>query len=82
MKDRTLDCEQALRLLATYLDQELSGVESRSVEDHLERCRTCWSRAEFERRLKVQVQEIRNGDPPPELKARIRGLLGEFRAGG
>lgn len=81
MKDRTLDCEQALRLLATYLDQELSGPQSRSVEDHLERCRTCWSRAEFERRLKVQVQELRNGDPPPELQTRIRGLLGEFGAG-
>lgn len=78
MNDRTIDCEQALRLLADFLDRELSDPQQRRVEDHLERCRTCWSRAEFERRLKAQVQELRNGDPPPGLETRIRGILEEF----
>ena len=73
-----IDCEQALRLLAAHLDSELAGPESGAVEEHLERCRSCWSRAEFERRLKARLAELGDGPARPALEARIRGLLEGF----
>lgn len=80
MSTKTIDCEQALRLLAGYLDRELEGDEHSHVKAHLERCRSCYSRAEFERRLKAQLAELRHSGAEPALEARIRGLLDGFAA--
>ena len=53
MRSRVIDCEEALRRLFEYLDAELHGDPHREMEQHLERCRSCFSRAEFEKRLKA-----------------------------
>ena len=45
-----IDCEEALRRLFEYLDAELHGEPQREMEQHLERCRSCFSRVEFEKR--------------------------------
>lgn len=76
MASTTPDCEEALRHLAAYLDGELeSGTES-EVERHLERCRSCFSRAEFERRLKDRMRhDLGVGAVPEPFEARIRSLL-------
>lgn len=73
-----IECEEAVRRLARYLDGELGADGAAELERHLETCRSCWSRAEFERRLKAQVaalgeQEVRSG-----FERRIRDLLGQF----
>jgi putative zinc finger protein len=47
---RTIDCEEALRRLFDYIDTELAGEPQREMEHHLERCRSCFSRLEFEKR--------------------------------
>lgn len=71
-----IDCEEALRRLATYLDRELDGARSAQVERHLEECRSCFSRAEFERRLKEKVHEALGArSVPPVFEERIRVLL-------
>lgn len=75
---RTMRCEEALRLLATYLDGELGRVEREELEDHLDTCRSCWSRAEFERRLKGRLGELRRGDVAPGFERRIRTLIRGF----
>lgn len=76
--DRDIACEEAVRRLARYLDGELGGREEAEVERHLETCRSCWSRAEFERRLRSRLGELRGGEVDPEFEERIRGLLGGF----
>lgn len=78
---KTIDCEQALRLLAAYLDEELGGSDRGDVEAHLERCRSCYSHAEFERLLKEKLTDLRRGDTAHGLETRIRGLLDGFTAG-
>src|SRR5439155_24359279 len=47
---RVIDCEEALRRLFEYLDAELHGELEREMAQHLERCRSCFSRVEFEKR--------------------------------
>jgi anti-sigma factor RsiW len=76
--ERVLTCEEALRFLAAYLDGELAEVAEGEVEGHLARCRSCYSRAEFERRMKGQVRGLGRSDVPAEFGERIRRLLERF----
>lgn len=58
-----IDCEQALSRLFDFLDHELENGEERSaIQRHLDTCRSCFSRASFERRLRSKVRELRGGD--------------------
>jgi mycothiol system anti-sigma-R factor len=75
---RTIDCEEALRRLFDYLDAELHGEPQREIAAHLERCRTCFSRLEFERRLKTHIAELSREPVPQTLERRVRGLLDRF----
>jgi anti-sigma factor (TIGR02949 family) len=74
-----MQCEDALRLLAQYLDRELSDGEHAEVERHLTTCRSCFSRAEFERRLKGELAALSATDVPTALQDRIRALLDSTR---
>ena len=82
MKTEIKSCEDALRLLAAHLDAELDHASEREIRKHLATCRSCYSRAEFERRLKEQVAGLRRQDVRPELNARVRTLIGEFTVAG
>ena len=72
------NCEQALRLLAAYLDGELGAGEHQAVEHHLRLCRSCCSRAEFERHLKAKLGHLRGAGVRPSFEQRIRELIAQF----
>lgn len=76
--ERNLTCEEALRFLAAHLDGELQDATDREVESHLARCRSCYSRADFETRVKQQLAALGRTDIRPEFAERIRRLLGQF----
>lgn len=71
-------CEDALRLLAAHLDRELDRPTADQVERHLETCRSCFSRAEFEKRLKASVADLGREPVRPELSERVQTLIREF----
>jgi anti-sigma factor (TIGR02949 family) len=75
---RTIDCEEALRRLAEYLDHELGDGLEAEVEQHLETCRSCFSRAEFERGLKSRLRELRHQPVDPAFESRICELARGF----
>ena len=74
-----LTCEEALRLLAAHLDGELATGAHADVERHLERCRSCYSRAEFERALKAELAALRTNPVPGAFEQRIRGMIDRFQ---
>ena len=76
---RVIDCEEALRRLFEYLDAELPGEPQREIEQHLERCRSCFSRVEFEKRLKAYTADLGHEPVPSELEVRIRKVLDGFK---
>jgi anti-sigma factor (TIGR02949 family) len=79
MTDPTvMTCDDALRLLAAYLDGELHGGDRHEVGEHLSRCRSCFSRAEFERRLKEQLAAVGKQPVEGQLETRIRKLIDQF----
>ncbi len=75
---KQIDCEEALRRLFEYLDRELDAARHAEVEQHLHTCRACYSRAEFERRLKGRLGALGQEPPPPEFTHRIKNLLRRF----
>jgi len=75
-------CEDALRVLAAHIDGELEEAAHDQVERHLETCRSCYSRAEFERRLKDSLAALGQEQVRPELSARVQTMIKEFTVAG
>lgn len=73
-----IGCEQALQRLLEFLDRELPEVEHDQVDRHLRTCRSCFSRMEFENRLKGQLAMLSGADLPAGARDRIRKLIQGF----
>jgi mycothiol system anti-sigma-R factor len=75
-KIRMIGCEEALKQLYQYLDQDLSKVKDREMHHHLSRCRSCYSRADFEKKIKDRLQEVGRASAGDSLEKRIKKILG------
>jgi anti-sigma factor (TIGR02949 family) len=75
---KPVTCDEALRLLAAFLDDEISSGDREGVARHLQTCRSCFSRAEFERRLKGEITRLGREEVTAGFEARVRRLLGSF----
>lgn len=71
-------CEEVIEQLFDFLDNELSPDRSAEIDRHLERCRDCCTRAQFERRLREKVSDAGRVKAPDRLHDRIKGLLDRF----
>jgi anti-sigma factor (TIGR02949 family) len=78
MSAHDIDCEKALEQLLEYLDRELDAQASSAMSRHLEKCRGCFSRAEFELKLKQSLQAAATKPASERLRARIRKLIFEL----
>ena len=73
-----IGCEEALKRLAEFIDCELSDSDHDNVERHLRTCRSCYSRMEFESRLKQRLSALSGDDAPTKSRDRIRKLIKGF----
>lgn len=78
MTKKELSCEQALHRLFEFLDHELDSEERDAMQYHLSTCRSCFSRADFERRLKQQLHGLRREEPIADARERVKRLLESF----
>lgn len=78
MNDRPLSCEEVIERLFDYLDGELDTGCSADIDRHLEQCRECFSRAEFECRLRARITQSGETKAPDRLRRRIRNILDEY----
>lgn len=71
-----ISCEEALESLFEYLDGELREEDRERVEQHLEICRRCYPRLQFERSFMEALRRVRSGRKAPrELRGRILETL-------
>ena len=75
---KQIECEQALRQIYEFIDHELGDVDRKEMERHLHTCKSCFSRMEFERRLKEKLGKLREGGSSVEARERIEELLKEL----
>ena len=85
------DCEQTVRRLWDYLDDELSPLDMAAVDEHLAACERCPPHFAFERRFLHAVREARAAVHTPDaattatLRQRVVDMLteaGEWRQPG
>lgn len=74
-EDKIIDCEAALARLFEYIDQELSPDYSHEMDEHLSRCRSCYSRLEFEQRLRGYLRKAAQERAPDELRNKVYALI-------
>jgi anti-sigma factor (TIGR02949 family) len=73
-----INCEEALRQILAFIDHELANDERESLERHLRACRSCFSRAEFERQLKDKLRGLASDDTSGTTRERIKALIHTF----
>lgn len=73
-----MTCEELLERLVRYLDRDVDTDVAAAIDDHLEACRACFSRAEFERKLKARVRDAGEHAVSESLRARLRLLIERF----
>jgi anti-sigma factor RsiW len=78
MTKHEIECEQALRQVFEYIDHVLDDTERAAMEHHLHTCHSCYSRVEFEGRLKAKLGELKKHDADPTVRERIKKLLESF----
>ena len=78
MTEKEINCEQALNQILEYVDHELADSGRAAMEHHLHTCQSCFSRMEFERKLKEKVGTLREEKVSSSVTSRIKGLLDSF----
>lgn len=71
-------CEEVIAHLLSYLDGEINDSKRVQIDRHLEECRGCFSRAEFERALRDRVRQVGDAQPSASLQERIKALMEKF----
>jgi len=80
MTKQEIDCEQALKQVFEYIDHELADGERDAMQHHLHTCKSCFSRYEFERRLKDKLGQLpkEENEVSLEVSDRIKKLMKSF----
>lgn len=71
-------CEEVIERLFEFLDHEIDSVTEQRISEHLAHCRACFSRAEFERRLRARIAESATATASESLRRRIRTILDRY----
>jgi len=72
---KDISCEQAISKLLEYLDRECEDHDHAEIDKHLSVCQACYSRMEFESRLRSQLKQTGTQQVPDSLRGRIDGLF-------
>jgi len=75
---RKLNCDEAIQMLFEFLDNELDQHDHDAVEAHLHDCRACFSRAEFDKRLRGLIKGQDTASAPTALRDRIKKITDQF----
>ena len=73
--DEDIDCLIAIEQMYAYLDGELSAEDKAKFEQHMQHCRSCYSRRELELELNQRLKQTNSGELPETLQSRLKSLL-------
>ena len=71
-------CETVIQGIWEFLDGEMSTTTIVEFQKHLDLCRSCFSRMEFERALRENCRSKTHHTCPEKLKIRIRQIIELF----
>ena len=71
-----IDCLEAIGQLYAYLDGELDGSdEKKQVEQHLDHCKSCYSRAQLEGAINQRLSNFHKDKAPDSLEDRLKNII-------
>lgn len=74
-----IGCLEAIEALYAYIDGELEDAEAvAGFEQHMQHCRSCFSRAEIEGLLTERLRGTARTRASEDLQARLRRLMKEL----
>ena len=74
-----IGCLRAIEMFYAYFDGEIDDPEAvADFEHHLEHCRSCFTRAEFENLLTERLRALAGERAPSSLERRLRLLIESF----
>ena len=74
-KTNNISCEEALKRLFDYIDGFLENKSSEEFENHIEACRGCLKKAEFQLEVKRRLGKLKSKAPSNELNLKINKLI-------
>ncbi len=77
-KIQEISCEDVLKHLVDYLHGEVDEAKFSEIEKHLDSCRSCFSRSEFEEVLKGRIKDDAQETAPEVLQDRLKPLMDKF----
>ncbi len=75
---KIIQCEEAIQKMLEYLDEEVYQDDKEAIHNHLDSCRECYTRMEFEQRLKGMVRESKSNSAPSGLGSRIKKIVKDY----
>ncbi|MEW5799286.1 MAG: zf-HC2 domain-containing protein [Bacteroidota bacterium] len=75
---QNISCEEAIQRIFPYIDNYLQGKSRTELEHHLETCRHCFDRVEFEKLLKARLRNLHAQKKSDLLEKKIEELVDRF----
>lgn len=70
-----LTCEKVVQSMWEFLDRELTPEGLAELQKHIDLCRACYTRVEFEITLRENIRSKTDHPCPEKLKAKIRQII-------
>jgi anti-sigma factor (TIGR02949 family) len=75
---KNISCEEALKRVFDYIDDHLKDTSRDEFERHIEVCRHCFDRVEFEKLLKSRLNALRFEQSSERLRERVSHIIDTF----
>jgi len=79
-KINEINCEEAARRFNDFIDNYLKGTAKEELAHHIENCRHCFDRLEFEMLLKTKIASMAKETMPgnADVKNKISSILSKL----
>ena len=75
---KIISCSEAVSRIFELLDGMIKRSQRQELDEHLDTCRDCCNRLEFEKLLKERLIQLSETKTPKRLSRRIEKLLKNF----
>ncbi|MBW9256898.1 MAG: zf-HC2 domain-containing protein [Candidatus Thiodiazotropha sp. (ex. Lucinisca nassula)] len=73
------DCLEAFDHVYAYINGEIDDEQTLAkIEHHLSHCKSCFSRAEMERKINQRLKAAKESSPPEVLENRLKHLIDDL----
>ncbi len=70
-----ISCQEAVRQLWEYLENDVDAAQRADIDGHLALCRRCCGEAEFTDELRRMLRSSSDPHLPPEVEGHLVGFL-------